>query len=191
MVNLVQIISNLATSPEFAALSATPAETLNELAGIQYPFDRLMEQAIRAAAPLKANEADRVALMSAARKMVPEGPRVFGPYAEDCGCVKGQGDMALVYAFYPFWLADLANADDAVETDTAPDPDAEPAPAPGYANIDYELVERVAFDGLLIDGDREYKRSQLRKKMKELEVLRKHLTKPETKPIIDKNNPFS
>ena len=43
----------------------------------------------------------------------------------------------------------------------------------------------------LIDGDREYKRSQLRKKMKELEVLRKHLTKPETKPIIDKNNPFS
>ena len=45
--------------------------------------------------------------------------------------------------------------------------------------VDITLREAIActYDRELVDGDREYKRGQLKKKMKELEIIKGHLNK--------------
>jgi hypothetical protein len=78
--------------------------------------------------------------MDVGRKVVedPIARRAVAPIAaRDCGCVANRYEWdSLVYAFYPFWQFAKAG------------PEAGPPPT-----VDFELVERIAFDGLSIGAD--------------------------------------
>jgi len=89
-------------------------------------------------------------LAQLSRRIEPATPRVTGPFAKGCGCVAPRRENAIVFSFYPYWLAD-----------PAPDPIADPdlgaardaPPPPSLAQVNFEAVERIAFGAMRIGGD--------------------------------------
>ena len=127
-------IADLAADPAFAAIPPEALTALAGLSGIAYPDERLFDGAL-ASLPVPLDPATRAAILDVARKRVaePYARRQVAPIAADCGCNVGRRPNSLVYAFYPFWS--FAGAEDA-------------APPP----VDFDLVGRIAFDGLLLDA---------------------------------------
>ena len=127
-------IADLAADPAFAAIPPEALTALAGLSGIAYPDERLFDGAL-ASLPVPLDPATNAAILDVARKRVaePYARRQVAPIAADCGCNVGRRPNSLVYAFYPFWS--FAGAEDA-------------APPP----VDFDLVGRIAFDGLLLDA---------------------------------------
>lgn len=163
------IINDLKQQPEFAAVSITPQERLDELSGITYPFERLLNVATDKlpvnTATLSAGEteadlllANERAVSGAARKFVDADSRVVAPFAADCGCSAPRPPSSLVYGFYPFWLADTesrsADSEEVPEEEAVSDTKAADV-EPKVELIDFELFGRVAYDGLVIGEDGE------------------------------------
>ncbi|MEM7489210.1 MAG: hypothetical protein AAF390_08815 [Pseudomonadota bacterium] len=128
------------------------AARLREIAGLQYPSERLFRVALGTVPPARIGDVDvplseRLAgkITGVAAKQVarPDAPRIAEGFAlPDCGCVPWPGAQPEVYGFYPFWLAP--------PLDTEPSDDGAPAaPAP----LDFGLVGRVAYYGLEFDFD--------------------------------------
>lgn len=127
-------IADLAADPAFAAVPPAALVALGDLAGIAYPDQRLFEQAL-ASLPTALDDATRRAVVDIARKRVdePYARRQVAPVAADCGCNVERRPNSHVYGFYPFWAY-------AADAGTPP------------PQVDFDLVGRVAFDGLLLDG---------------------------------------
>jgi hypothetical protein len=127
-----------------------PEDARNELLGLWYPERRLMQSAFESALrPPLPDDAMQTRALALSERVVPnpETLRLSGSIAEPgCGCVLRRKEHALVYGFYPFWLAppdprpaaaDAADAEDAAE-----------AERPNLPSVDFELIERIAFYGL-------------------------------------------
>ncbi len=126
-------IADIAADPAFAAVPPETLAAANGIAGIAYPDQRLFERAL-ASLPVPVDDATRAAILEVARKRVdePYASREVTPIASDCGCNVARKENSLVYGFFPFWNY-AGSADAAGE------------------RVDFELVGRIAFDGLVID----------------------------------------
>ena len=129
------VISELAATPEFAAIPPETLQTVAGLAGIAYPFPRLFDSAL-ASLPGPVDAA-REAILEVARKRVaePYARREVAPVAADCGCNVTHRPNSLVYGFYPFWNYAAGGGES--------------------LRVDFDLVGRIAFDGLEIGRDAE------------------------------------
>jgi hypothetical protein len=129
----------LGSEPALAAISPDLVGRLAALEGAAYPTERLLARALATLDP-PAEPVALQAVMDVGRKVVedPIARRAVAPIAaRDCGCVANRYEWdSLVYAFYPFWQFAKAG------------PEAGPPPT-----VDFELVERIAFDGLSIGAD--------------------------------------
>lgn len=129
------------------------AERMKTVAGIQYPSERLFQEALKTVPSVDGGIKDDpfsqgmiTKITSVAMKEVdrPTAPRLTSGFAKPgCGCVPHPNTNPEVYSFYPFWFAPV---DEIVEV-TEEDPDAE-APPPTPQKIDFSLLDRVAYYGL-------------------------------------------
>ncbi|MGY6412324.1 MAG: hypothetical protein ACXIUV_15030 [Alkalilacustris sp.] len=127
------------TLPDLADRHELPAAARDRLLGLSYPGRRLMAAAFAAIdPPLPTDLQARAVALSEREVADPGAPRLSGSIAAPgCGCVLRREEHALVYAFYPFWLSPVL-----------PGPDADPAALPSLPQVNFELVERIAFYGL-------------------------------------------
>ncbi|WP_111429161.1 hypothetical protein [Rhodobacteraceae bacterium DSL-40] len=128
------VVAALAARTEFAAISPELDDAARFVAQISYPEGRLFDRAIETL-PVTPDPAAEAVFAELARKQVddPYARRHIAPIASDCGCNVTRESNALVYAFYPFWMFPA---------------EAEP-PVP---EVDFDIVSRIAFDGLELDG---------------------------------------
>ena len=123
-------IADLAADPAFAAVPPEALAALGGLAGIAYPDERLFDGAL-ASLPVPLDPATRAAILDVARKRVaePYARRQVAPIAADCGCnVERRPELAR--------LRLLPVLEFAGRPTLAPPP------------VDFDLVGRIAFDGL-------------------------------------------
>ncbi|MGY6633412.1 MAG: hypothetical protein ACXIU8_06655 [Alkalilacustris sp.] len=125
--------------PELAEEHDLPEEAARQLLGLSYPQARLMAAAFDAVEPPLAADLKARALALSDRVVPePDTTRLSGSIAKPgCGCVLRRQENALVYGFLPFWFLP---AD--------PGPNEPHADRPALPQVDFELVERIAFYGL-------------------------------------------
>lgn len=122
------------------------------LASYTTPFFSVMKNAFCAPAtkPDKAMGFDsrdqliKTIMISNQKVNGPDDEREFKSLAGDCGCSEWRKDERVVYGFYPFWLSPFKR-----QSETGNE--AKPTDTNEMAKIDYGLMDRIAFDGLVLD----------------------------------------
>jgi hypothetical protein len=133
------LVEALAALPDLSQRHDLPETARARLLGVAYPNEWLIQSAFSAEPTLDTGL--RTHALQLSERIVPDpgALRVGGSFSkEGCGCVLRREDHALVYGFYPFWDAPVEPAPGEIE-------EGDVAPAP--AQVDFELIERMAFYG--------------------------------------------
>lgn len=147
-----EMVTEIVAATQGTALSADQRSALESSAGLSYPFRHLMDRAL-AANPIELLANTRASVLAATWVPVAPGPRETGSIAADCGCSTKRADNAEVYGFYPFWVSDLkpvaAALGEQAKVDTPPVSETPPR----VGKVDFEIFDRIAFEGLEIGAD--------------------------------------